>query len=262
MQLDVPMAGAGIDPRLRLRSPLDGVAIALPAPLRKSADDSLPIDLQMGLGAAATAIDMRLGQLLRMKAESGGAPGAFRGMVNFGGDEFSLPPRGLRVRGQVAVLASAEWVAQALGQGSDGFEIESIDVRAGALDIADRSFGETRVRLQRNSDAAWQVDLDGESLSGALQLPANPLVAPIRAQFQRLYWPAGLPDGGDAGAAPSSIEPGTRHGCPVSAQRVPARSGCPAGKARVAPLRCTKPFRVVPSGSTSVSCCTRLCEIS
>ena len=43
-------------------------------------------------------------------------------------------------------------------------------------------------------------------------------------------------------AAPSSIEPGMRHGCPVSCPRAcPTRSGCPAGNARVAPLRCTKP---------------------
>jgi uncharacterized protein YhdP len=117
-----------------------------------------------------------------------------------------MPARGIAVRGQVPSLDVGGWIAAASGGGAGGGGLQSVDVRVGAIDVLDRSFGEGRLELRRENTGLW-VRFDGPSIAGQVNVPSADGAA-IDGNFERLHWPA--PDAramtGQADAAPPAVD--------------------------------------------------------
>ena len=201
----VPREDSGAERVLRLASDLEGTALHFPAPLRKAAGLSLPLQLEARLPLERGGVDLQLGELLRLRG-SLPAHGGFNGVAAFGVVEMPAPPaRGLRVVGTAPVLDATGWLAVAASRGSTGDQagdeavIDAIDVHAGRLDLAGRSFADTRLQM-REQDGDTRVDFAGPDVQGGLVLPGrNAAQRGITARFERLSLPA-APHEGDAGA--------------------------------------------------------------
>lgn len=180
---------------LRLSSDLVGTAIDLPAPLRKSAEDGIGLVLDVGLPTNEGSVDLRLGQLLRLRGRLSDTDG-FAGIAAFGNvPDEPIPPRGIVALGQVPVLDAAGWAGVAASTpGGGGAGLQRADVFAGELDVLDRAFAETRLRFVREGDDALRFELEGASLQGTVSVPLQDLqTRGIDASFERLHWPSAAP---------------------------------------------------------------------
>ncbi|MCX7555815.1 YhdP family protein [Xanthomonadaceae bacterium JHOS43] len=188
-------------PTLRIRSDLAGTAISLPAPLRKTAADRLPLDVRFGLPVDTAQVELRLGNLLRLRGHNASDSGDFTGVAVFGDarTEVPMPDRGLHITGQIPVLDAAAWSEVATGSSDEArVHVASVDVFAGELSLLGRRFRETRVTMQRDV-AQMAIGFEGPALDGNLLIPHDGLMQKgITARFQRLHWPemsgADLPD--------------------------------------------------------------------
>ncbi len=172
---------------LTLRSDLRGATLALPAPLGKLAAASLPLRISAPLPIGSGDIAVSLGGVLDVRGRYEPS-GGFRGLLAFGAPANGpLPASGLIAIGRVATLDVAGWVGFAGGSG-ESTGLQSVDVRADDLSVGGRHFPATRVRLTRNRTTT-SLRLDGDAMAGNVVVPV-PTAAGIRAQFERLYWPA------------------------------------------------------------------------
>lgn len=191
---------------LRLRSDLVGASLELPAPLRKSDAVSMPLDLQVELGAVQKNIDLALGELLRLRGSLSEAE-PFNGVASFGLDAgVERPASGIAVVGSVPVLDASGWLGLAGGGGS---LIDSVDLSCGELDIGGRAFAEARVRWEALPNHSL-LRFDGAALQGEVEIPplTEQLQRGITARFERLHWP--LLEGAksaDAGINPGLVPP-------------------------------------------------------
>jgi uncharacterized protein (TIGR02099 family) len=204
-RIDLAIPDQTDPPRLRLRSDFVGVSLELPAPLRKSAATPMPMDLQVGLLSGRQAVDLRLGELMRLLGTTGASP-AFTGIATFGGAEpAERPESGIAVIGQVPVLDIDGWLALALHNSGEGL-VRSVDLATGELSVLGRSFAETRIDWQRTA-AGQRVRLEGARLDGDIEIPPTVELAQrgITARFRRLHWPA-APAPDDAAPA-SRVDP-------------------------------------------------------
>lgn len=196
LQLTIPdtaEASARI-PQLRVRSDLVGVAIGLPAPLRKGVTERMPFDLRLDLHLdpqdSGSDVDLRLGALLRLR---GTLDEGFTGLALFGdAADAAAPAHGMHVAGQIPVLDAAAWAAvvpQADG-GADGLDLVSADLFIGELNLLGRPFRETRVTFQRDA-TQLVLGFGGDALQGKVTVPLEDLAKKgVTAHFQRLYWPS------------------------------------------------------------------------
>lgn len=208
LQLTVPEPAVGESavPQLRIRSDLAGVAIGLPAPLRKDEHDRMPLDLALALDEPEVGIDLRLGGLLRLQGSAGS--GGFTGVARFGEAlEAALPPRGLHVAGQIPVLDVAAWGAAMarLDSGEEALYLASADLFIGELNLLGRPFRETRVALDRDAER-FAFRFSGEVLDGELLVPIDGLAQKgITARLRRLRWPElAAADAGTADESPAA----------------------------------------------------------
>lgn len=185
---------------VRYRSALQGTAIGFPAPLGKSSDQVLPVDLRVmlpGGDSGAPSLRLDIGDAARLFAVIGTADSDFRGQLQLGAEQAQdLPTRGLRVAGSSDGVDLAAWAGWILVTTSpSGAEPILTDID---LMLADRQ----RLRLDR-SDGPWVLKLDGPAAQGFVRFEAaGERPAAIVAQFERLH----LPEPG-AGAGDLSITP-------------------------------------------------------
>ncbi|MBB5015718.1 YhdP family protein [Rehaibacterium terrae] len=208
VSLRIPAApddGEAPPPRLRVRSNLIGIALEFPAPLRKGVDDALVLTVDTPLPVEAGELRVSLGQLMHLRGRMRES-GALDGVLAFG--HAAEPPGeepGLLITGQVPVMDIAGWAALA-SEGEGAMRIRAIDVSAGELDLLDRAFVDTRLRMERDSER-MRLRVDGPELDGWLEIPSD-LDRGIVGEFARLHWPSGRPargatyDGDPAGVPP------------------------------------------------------------
>jgi uncharacterized protein (TIGR02099 family) len=191
--------------RLRITSDLRGIALGLPAPLRKASDQALPLKLQMAIPVTAAPILMELGALMTLNGTVA-ADGGLDGVVGFiGASEAMHDGRGLRVIGQVPVLDGAGWAGLATG-GSESGVLHSVEIRAGELDLLDRAFVDTQIALAITADS-MTLDLDGPEIAGRMVFPRDGVDA-LTGDFQRLHWPSGRIASADTGNPdPTALPP-------------------------------------------------------
>ena len=181
--------------RLSLRSDLVGTRLGLPAPLRKSAATPLPLRVDLPLPTSAGALELSLGRLMRMRGRLASDRAPFAAIAEFGSSDGSapIPASGIAVRGQVPSLDIGGWVAAAAGGGTGEGGLRSVDVRVGAIDVLDRSFGEGRLQLRREAQGtpaeSLRVLFDGPAIAGDVRVPSADGAA-VEGRFARLHWPA------------------------------------------------------------------------
>ena len=189
--------------QIQISSDLQGMALALPAPLGKSAPTAMPVRLDWASGGSDPApkapprnetIRMSLGrvaQVVLQRDTSGAQARLLRGTVALGeaGDTASaasaapsLPAQGLLLQIDTAVLDVDQW-AQVLNQlnpaadaksgGESAYAPTAFKLRAQQLLWGGRQWDRLTASGRREG-AVWRMDVDGAQLAGKLEFgPAN-----------------------------------------------------------------------------------------
>jgi len=207
VELAVDREGEGGNPprkRVSVASDLRGIALDLPAPLRKDADSALPLRFAVDLPVAGSLLDLELGRLLRFSGRMPTETTAFAGSLAFGLAELgALPPSGLRARGDVAALDLGGWAAMGTGEGAIG--ALDADLSVTELAVLGRAFADTRVQLESNPDTT-RVAFNGPGLVGALTL-AGAAGTGVTAEFETLHLPDAMPSAPARNIDPAGLPP-------------------------------------------------------
>jgi uncharacterized protein (TIGR02099 family) len=181
---------------LHLTSNLAGLELALPAPLHKSADQSLPatVDLQWP-GPAVTQVRVVLASLVRSEVTLDDNPSgikASRAAVWFGGEEPPAPAgegSALTVGGQVDAIDLAGWLKLTAGAKPDkplSSYLRTAKLSLGRVDYHGASLHDVTLTLT-TEEGGWRVAFDGPSVDGRMSLPGpGDPGAPWELEFARL----------------------------------------------------------------------------
>jgi uncharacterized protein (TIGR02099 family) len=177
---------------LSVDSPLQGIALNLPAPLRKAAVDSLPLHLTMSLPIGGSELRFGLGDALRGYLRlADGEPRPLVGTLALGTQmPTTLPDHDLRVRGHASQLDVTGWVQQlAGGSGSGGPGLESLDVSTDQAEWFGNQLGPLKLLATPQPDVL-SVDVEGPAMLGNYRVPTRELdKRGVTARLKRMYWP-------------------------------------------------------------------------
>ena len=161
--------------RVSLESPLRGVESALPAPLAKSAAETLPlrVDIVPVAGGERDRVAISLGTLARVelaRRKQGDAMQVQRTAVWLSPERdqpIRLPERpGTLVYGALAAFDLERWMPlMASGEGEAGAAAVALEVRFGTLDAFGRRL--SNVALRASAEAAgWSANVKADELAG------------------------------------------------------------------------------------------------
>lgn len=177
---------------LSIDSPLSGIALNLPVPLKKSASESLPLHMTLRLPVDGSDMQLALGQVVRGHFRLADGPQKpLAATLALGSDMPSdLPMQGLRIRGHTDQLDVTGWVQHVVAGGSgDGPSLESIDISAAQAALFAYPLGAMSIKAKPQSDAI-SVDVEAAAMSGNFNIPTRELdKRGITARLQKLYWP-------------------------------------------------------------------------
>ncbi|PIA69372.1 TIGR02099 family protein [Ectopseudomonas toyotomiensis] len=200
----------GDDSKLRVDSNLRGVAIDLPAPFGKAAQQERDTDWRMTLAGRERRYWANYGELVSLSLAA--PPGALadgRGELVLGGGAAGLPPgQGLRVRGRLDELDLDAW--KQLGT-DHPVKVDADSqrlLRSARLDIGRfRGFGQEveqlTLGLEREAQG-WALQLDSELAAGRVLL-ADAEGVPIRIDLRHVRLPAPDPEAAKASDAPDPL---------------------------------------------------------
>ena len=202
--------------RLTLNSDLRGVALDLPEPLHKSAHDTLPLSLSLGMPFAGGSIEVQIADLLHLRGRLASPLQPFAARVDVGAaTQAPLPAAGFFIAGTAPRLDLTGWLdfampgaaSSAPAAGGSGL-LAGIDLQSPAMSAWERDFGAANVKLTPIT-GGLDIAFGGEAIEGTLHVPLAELrQRGITAQFTRLYWPAVAESSdGDATPAPSTANP-------------------------------------------------------
>ncbi|CAM3316179.1 YhdP family protein [Pseudomonas plecoglossicida] len=199
------------DNSLSVNSSLKGLAIDLPAPFGKAAQDSRDTRFSMNLQGAERRFDVAYTDLARfVYAAPSDKLGQGRGELLLGTGNAQLPAgEGLRVRGRLDKLDLAPWQEQMSRLAGDDpggnarQNLQSVDLSIGQLKAFGMDLNQAVVRLAR-SGPAWDLRLDSKEVIGNARLPdAKAAVMNVRLQTLRL--PAADPAQAQAEEGPDPL---------------------------------------------------------
>jgi uncharacterized protein (TIGR02099 family) len=160
--------------RVRIESPLRGVAIALPPPFQKDAAAPLPlrVDLAPSKGGVRERISVTLGSLaaaqvqLRREGEEAALRRASVWLSPVPGEAIRLPERpGTLVYGSLAALDADRWI-ELLKQDAPGESgLVSIDMKIGVLDAYGKRVHNLALRAG-GEPRGWSAAIQADELSG------------------------------------------------------------------------------------------------
>lgn len=204
-----------------LESDLTGLALELPAPLGKSADETrqfhlsgrLPPDKVQGIQGTYGDLRIRLG----LDRERNGKHRLVRGTFNLGGPPRSLPKRaGFYLDGSVATLDLRPWLdwwadRKRVGNGGSGASsaLCSARMRVGRLLMDGTILNQVRFDLD-DRDNRWEAKIGARELAGKATIPQRPRDEPIRVRLARLDLKAVLGQGHKDGKA-RPVDPRRAH---------------------------------------------------
>ena len=207
-------AGAGPGrAMLRVASQLQGLALELPAPLGKAADESWPLSLQFPLGGPERVLDLEIeGRLALALDLSGDAAAPRAAAVWLGEGRADLPPSGLlRVAGWTDRLDLDGWldliVEQVVQENAlAGLTLEPGGLRARELLFLDRSFDDVAMQFSVESSNV-RAEFSSTDISGKVRYSAGTGgTKSLSAEFERLALGDPLTDPG-AEAADAETNP-------------------------------------------------------
>ncbi len=186
--------------RVHLATRLDGIAVDLPPPLAKPADE--PRDLAVSFPVSdgrLGVVDIHYGTDIRGLAAVGETGGLRRLALHFGPGEPVLPEKpgiGLSGRLERFDLGSLAWG----GDGGPGAQENGVpELRRVDLSVGELRAGQTLARelsLQgERGPQEWRLSIGGEGHAGQLRIPLGGGGEPVHGRFQRLDL-VGLPSAG------------------------------------------------------------------
>ena len=169
-----------------LSSPLQGLALDLPAPLHKEADTVLPLLLQTSLpGPGRDALRLSLGGVVQahyLRDTSGETPRVLRGALSIQDNLPALPASGVQLQANLTTVDLDAWArtAQRLfgpsvggAAANAGYAPNQLAVRAQSLQLGGRPLTRLVAGITQGSGAesdSWRFSLDAEQLSGSVEL--------------------------------------------------------------------------------------------
>ncbi|NNF16453.1 MAG: TIGR02099 family protein [Gammaproteobacteria bacterium] len=180
---------------LQLQSPMEGMQVALPTPLDKSADASRFLDATIRVpadGVVETIFeyggDTNVHALFAAVDERWKAQ---RAEIRFGGGAAELPTSDtVRAVGKIERLDISEIIEFTAAFDSDEpwLEFREIDIGVTALDGFGQNFLTSELTATYQ-DAAWNIALVGDRVSGTIMVPDdNTPEQPINADLSVLKW--------------------------------------------------------------------------
>jgi uncharacterized protein (TIGR02099 family) len=167
--------------RLVVDSSLRGLASALPAPLAKSADEALPLRLEVRTteGGARERVLASLGQLVTLEAVRTGRAGALEleraglWLGALAGQTVRLPAQGVSVQGSLPALDFDRWRA-ALASGKDAGLPGAVllDVKLGRLEAYGKRFNDVALRASSGAQG-WSATVTAAEMQGQLAYRAQ-----------------------------------------------------------------------------------------
>ncbi|WP_439859638.1 YhdP family protein [Pseudomonas sp. MBLB4136] len=188
----------GLDSQLRVDSTLEGLAIDLPAPFGKAAEQPREASWRMTLGGAERRYWFDYAKLASLSfAAAPGRSSQGRGELRLGDGPALLPAaKGLRVRGRLSELDWAAWQASLQPYADMPRDDAQALFKDAQLKIARfRGFGSTLDNLAvhlRRAGSAWALSLDSQTLKGRVNLP-DASAAPIAVNLDYLRLPPAEP---------------------------------------------------------------------
>lgn len=154
-----------------LESSLQGLAVNMPAPVVKTAPESMPLRIERRLlGGNQERLTVSLGELvnanLLRRTTDGGRVVITRGSVRLGAGGADPDRPGVWVTGAVKALDVDRWLAL-LGSDGGGVRVEwgGVDLKVGALDVFRRRFNDLALNAAVQG-GQWRIGLTGKELDG------------------------------------------------------------------------------------------------
>ncbi|WP_449434738.1 YhdP family protein [Pseudomonas putida] len=199
------------DNHLSVDSSLKGLAIDLPAPFGKGADEVRNSRFSMTLQGPERRFDASFADLARFAyAAPADKLGQGRGELLLGSGTAQVPAgQGLRVRGRLQALDLAPWQAQMARLagndpgGSARQNLQSVDLSIGQLRAFGMDLNQAVIRLVRGGPA-WDLRLDSKEVIGNARVP-DAKAAPMTVRLQTLRLPAADPAQAQAEAGPDPL---------------------------------------------------------
>ena len=210
---------------LTIDSPMSGMALNFPVPLKKSADSSLPLHVAMSVPMAGSDLRIALGSVMRGRLRLPANDKVPLAATFAFGDQMpdSVPAKGMRITGHATQLDVTGWVKQSIGGGSsgNGLSLDSVDVSTEHAQLFGRDFNAMHMTATPHADAL-EMDVTSDNTAGHFSVPTTSLSKRgITARLQRLYWPkeptapppkpgaapVSLGDPGNTGIDPASVPP-------------------------------------------------------
>lgn len=213
VRLDIPATGQrrSQPALLRLQSDLAGIAVTLPPPLGKAADEVRTLRLDLPLGGNAAAGELLYGERLAARFTTDGAALG----VRLGGGPAALPASpGLALRGRVDALDLDQWssalesLSGTLPEQPGAASAVDLDLAIGRAAIAGLAFDEIQVQATRRA-GAWRGSLAGDSVAGRFQVAAGAAGA-VALDLERLA--IGLDVAGADGEVTDRADPAAADG--------------------------------------------------
>ena len=179
-------------------SALQGIVSDLPAPLAKSAADSMLLKLErLVTGAQQDRIILTLGNVVSaqlQRRKEGGESVIERGTISLGGGAVEPERKGLWINGGLKSLDLDLWLALLKTSAGDGArtQLAGLDVKFGALDVLGRRFNELAISGSAQA-GVWQTTLIGRELVGELTWRSQGK-GKVTARMKNLVIPAATPD--------------------------------------------------------------------
>ena len=178
-------------------STLQGIASDLPAPLAKSAADSMPFRLERQVtGAQQERIVIALGNVVSAQLQrrmEGGQAVIERGTVSLGGTATEPERKGVWITGGLKNLDLDQWLELLKSGSGDGARIPvaGLDVKFGALDVFGRRFNDLSITGAAQA-GMWQTTLVGRELVGEVTWRSQGK-GKVTARMKNLAIPAATP---------------------------------------------------------------------
>jgi len=209
-----PRAGLEDGPpvTIRVESRLEGMAVNLPEPAAKPAEEAWPFSFEVAFPEAGLlGISGFYGQTAKWTAEVGREAEGWRltrGNVHLGPGLPALPTgSGLYLTGSLERLRLGGWLDRAMaGEGAAGGLIRAADLDIGDLYAFGQRARNVGLQLERNP-SDWLVQVDGPTVAGSIIVPAAlDSGRPLVLDMQRLHLLEADPEAGDPGS-PAAFPP-------------------------------------------------------
>ncbi|MEE4216683.1 MAG: YhdP family protein [Xanthomonadales bacterium] len=186
---------------LVIRSGLEGVTIALPAPLNKAAEETWPLLLEYPIANPERPLDIVIENRAALRFDLPGENVApERVVIDLGGRLGPLPAKGmLRIGGSAPMLDLDGWVAvivDEMGRGAEmgGLELEEGRLQADEILFLDRLLQQVEMTFSVSGDE-FNAGFASRDIEGAVRFSSTgPGLNSLSAEFERLV--LGEPESG------------------------------------------------------------------